>query len=39
MSEVEEALQTLNGHLITERECQFIYHVSSSTAKLPVTWA
>lgn len=28
IEEVEDALKTINGHLLTEKEMQFIYHVS-----------
>ena len=28
LEEVEEALRTINGHLLTDKELQFIYHVS-----------
>ena len=28
LEEVEEALRTINGHLLTDEELQFIYHVS-----------
>ena len=27
IDEVEEALRTINGHLLTDKELQFIYHV------------
>ena len=27
LTEVEEALQQINGHLVTKKELQYIYHV------------
>ena len=27
LNELEDALQQINGHLISEKELQFIYHV------------
>ena len=32
LTELEEALQQLNQHLISEKEMQYIYHVRSITS-------
>ena len=31
VSDLEEALREINGHLITKKEIQYVFHVSSST--------
>ena len=30
IEEAEEALRTINGHLITDKELQFVYQVSNN---------
>lgn len=32
LSEIEEALQQINGHLMSEKEMQYIYHVRKTAS-------
>ena len=36
LTEVEEALQQINGHLVTKKELQYIYHVCMTRGVEPM---